>query len=45
MIGTWIDTILNVVVFAYVGWLIRLWLQPARGPLMPNDVRRENDGA
>jgi hypothetical protein len=35
MIGTWRDTILNLVVFVYVGWLIRLWLRPARGPLVP----------
>jgi len=34
MIGTWRDTILNLVVFAYVGWLVWLWLRPARGPLM-----------
>jgi hypothetical protein len=33
MIGTWRDTLLNVVVFAYVGWLIWLWLRPPRGSL------------
>jgi hypothetical protein len=45
MIGTWRDTLLNLVVFAYVGWLVWLWLRPARGPLMPPQaIGRARDG-
>jgi hypothetical protein len=44
MIGTWRDTVLNVVVFAYLAWLVWLWLRPARGPLMPKgDERAPSD--
>jgi len=43
MIGTWYDTLLNVIVFAYVGWLISLWIKPASGPLMPDRQEREED--
>ena len=41
MIGTWRDTLLNLVVFAYVGWLIWLWLRPERGPLVPGEAPPE----
>jgi hypothetical protein len=38
VIGTWRDTLLNLVVFAYLGWLVWLWLRPARGPLVRNEA-------
>ena len=43
MIGTWRDTLLNVVVFVYVAWLVWLWLKPAHGPLMPSEADRDAD--
>jgi hypothetical protein len=43
MIGTWRDTLLNVVVFAYLAWLIWLWIKPASGPLMPDRQEREEE--
>ena len=35
MIGTIWDTLLNLIVFLYLGWLLYLWTRPARGELMP----------
>jgi len=35
MIGTWRDTLLNIVILAYVAWLVWLWVRPASGPLVP----------